>query len=447
VNTCNRKRNLHMPRLFALLIGVLSLATAGDYPSAHNPHYKDVALWGAEVMKSYHAQETWPKGRLWTWAKPGTSKGEKEALDPANWLEDGKPASKPADAETDFDFPDGPGGKTYFVNLPGNKSQISWRRHMTIGNAANVSWLHGARGNTWIKKGGNLKVLTWIAGDKHAFLRNDNAESWWMVDHMFCDKAPKASIEILGPFSVDDSYHFNSGMTILGVGASITPQARSNLNIQPDAALALLSGSTYTKQGNQAFACDLLVRGRLLGGLPERPLSKDATIGLSWKGKRRFLGGSNNTYRGENGDDVALIVMPSFSRSEYQDGKGWVKIAMPAGQVQVFSSDPAKARLVFDWNGLPVSGESSKGGPENKANYDKLCAVKDTYIELLLLGDLKLDGVLFNHIATGGIVVKDPAEAQAWKVTWKAKNQGKPAELVRKWDGKPTGVFNNAKDF
>lgn len=432
-------------RLTSLVLCLLA-SLPGVEASARDPHYGDAKLWGPEVKKSYHAQETWPKGRLWVWAKPGTSMGEKEdPLAPANWLEDGKPATKAWDEDTDLDFP--ASDKKYFVSIPGTKSPITWRRHLTVGRNAVVSWLHGAKGNTWIKAGGMLKVLSFIGGDKHAFLRNDNPEAWWMVDHMFCDKAPKASIEILGPFSVDDSYHFNSGMTILGVGASLTPQARSNLNIQPDAALALLDGAAYRKQGNQTFATDLVVRGRLLGGLPERPLTRDATVGLSWKGKRRFLGGTNDTFRGENGDDVALIVMPAFSRRQYVDGQGWVAFPMPAGSLQVFTADAAKARLVLDWNGLPVSKESAKGGPENQANYEKLCAVQDTFIEVLLLGDVKPAGLLLDHVAKGGAIVTDPADAAWQALAWGRKNQAGPAELLQKWDGKPRSLFNNAKDF
>ena len=398
--------------LSLFILGGLLGAAERPVPTARDPQYGDTTAWTKDVLKSYHAQETWPKGRLWTWAKPGTSMNEKQdPLNPANWIEDGKPATTPFDKDTDFAFPAAANGGGYFVNLPGNKSQVSWCRHMTIERGANVSWLHGALGNTWIKAGGKLTVLTFIGGDKHAFLRNDNKESWWMVDHLFCDKAPAASIEIIGPFSVDDSYHFNSGMTILGVDSSLTPQARSNLNIQPGAALALLSGAVYRKQANQTYATDLLVRGRLLGGLPERPLTRDATVGLSWKGKRRFLGGKNDTFRGENGDDVALIIMAASNHSEYVAEKGgWIGTEMPAGALQVYSADPTKARLVFDWNRLPVSGEAAKGGPRMEENYKQLCAVKTPFIELMLLGNVQLDGVLFNHIATGGIVVKDPAE-------------------------------------
>ena len=57
-------------------------------PTAHDPHYDDAKAWPAESKKSYHAGETWPAGRQWTWAKPGTSAGEKDnPLEPKNWLE------------------------------------------------------------------------------------------------------------------------------------------------------------------------------------------------------------------------------------------------------------------------------------------------------------------------------------------------------------------------
>ncbi len=414
-------------------------ATAGQ------PHYENATLWPLSSPKSYYAKQVWPKGRLWIWAKPGESMGSGgKPMDPKNWLEDGKPATIPADANTDFEFPSATGGKKYFVDLGGNKSQVTWRRHLTINEGANISWLHGANGNTWIKKGGYLKVLSWIGGKQHTFLRNDNAQSWWMVDHLFCDKAPEASVEIIGPFSVDDSYHFNSGMTILAEGSIITPQARCTLNVQENAALVLLSGSTYRKQANQTFGCDLIVRGRLLAGLPERPLTSDCFLGLSWKGKARFK--KEDGWRVERPDDVALIVMPAFSIRAYVDGKGWQNTGHPAASLRVYSANPVTARLVLDWHGLEIGGETAKSGAENFA---KLKEIKEFFVEMYLLGDLNLDGVLFNHIAKGGIIVKDPATAQRdWKhVVFGPDNAAPTKELLRQWDGKDQSLFNNPKDF
>jgi len=402
---------------------VASAVEGAAVPSAHAPQYDSRDRWSADTSKSYHAQQVWPKGRLLVWANPGQSANQdSKPLDPKWWLEDGVPATKPMDAETDLEFPAAPDKKRYFVSLPGGKSPITWRRHLTVGENVVVTWLHGATGNTWVKPGGKLGLLGWIGGDKHAFLRNDNPESWWVVDHLYCQKDPQASIELLGPWSVDDSYHFGSGMTILGVDSVITPQARSNLNVSEKAALVLLSGATYRKQGNQTFAADLVVRGRLMAGLPERPLTRDCTLGLSWKAKRRFLGGKADTYRCERIDDVALIVMPGAS-------------------LTVHSADPTKARLVLTWNGLPVSNEVKKGpgGPENFA---KLSNLKETHLEIMLLGSTAIDGLHLDWMQKGGVIVADPTAAAQWKhVTWGGNNQGRPDESITVWNRKPTGLF------
>lgn len=419
-------------------------APAYKSASAHDPHYEDAKLWPPDSKKSYYARQVWPKGRLWVWAKPGLSMNEGgKPLEPKNWLEDGKLAMTPCDADTDFDFPSAPNNKAYYVNLGGNKSQVTWRRHLTINAGANISWLHGARGNTWIKKGGSLMVLSYIGGDKDAFIRNDNDKSWWMVDHFYFSKEPKASIEVIGPFSVDDSFHFNSGMTILAEGSIITPQARCTLNVQENATLVLLSGATYRKQANQTFGCDLIVRGKLMAGLPERPLTSDCFLGLSWKGKARFQ--KVEGWRVERADDVALIVMPAIAQNIYSDKGGWQNIPRPAGSLKVYSTDPAKARLVLDWNGLEIGGETKKGGMEN---YEKLSQLKEHFVEIYLLGNVELNGVLLNHIGLGGIIVENPTDfIQSRNITWGKDNAGTPAELLKKWDGKKQSLFDNSKDF
>ena len=394
--------------------------------SAHAPNYADKKLWTDDDRKSYHAQEKHAKGRLWIWSRPGQKvRIEDNPMEPKNWIEDGKPATQPMDENTDIEFPDS--DQWYWVNLPGSKGPITWRRHLTVGKGCGLTWLHGAKGNTWVKPGAKLQLLGWFSGDKHAFYRNDNKNPGWMIDHVYCDKDPKASLEILGELTMDDSYHFSSGMTILGVDSILTPQARSTLNVTTKAAFAMLSGSSYRKQANQTFGADLIVHGSLLAGLPERPLTKDCTLGLSWKGKRRFLGGQADTYRCERQDDVALYVLPEATFT-------------------ITSKDPKKARMILDWNGQGLSGETKKG-PNGDENFAKLEALKDQPIEMYLLGKLSLDGLVLNHIGKEGIIVKDPAEVKTWKnVVWGDKNAGKPETLLRAWDGKQTYMFTTG-DF
>jgi len=413
------------PYLLAPDSSKYSQATAGS------PNYDDAKLWPlASGTKSRHAKQVWPKTRLWVWANPGKSmRAEDKPLNPENWLENGKPATTPCDADTDFEFPDAPKGQRYDVNLGGNKSKVTWRRHLTVGSGAVVMWLHGARGNTWVKKGGHLGVLSWIGGDKQIFLRIDNPTSTWMVDHLYCQMEPAGSVEIIGPLSMDDSYHFAGGTTILAEGSSLTPQSRSTLNVAEKAGFVMLSGSRYNKQGNQNFGCDLIVHGNFSAGLPERPLASDCTLGLSWKAKRRFLDGKADTYRAERQDDVALLVMPEATFS-------------------IYSADPAKARLVMSWNGMEASAESSKGGDAAKENYLKLKEVKETFIEMYLLGKLNINGLHMDWINTGGIIVNDLSVTKEWKnVSFGTNNAVKePVKLLKKWDGKTTYMFTTG-DF
>ena len=431
----------------ALVTPYMKAVDSPAYMSAtsRDPHYENASLWPLDSKKAYYAKQVWPKGRLWVWAKPGQSMGGgQKALELINWLEDGKTPTASYDQNTDFEFPSGPDGKGYTVAIDGEKSRLAVRRHMTVHQGVTVVWVHQANGNTWIKKGGILRFCSSISGNLNTFQRNDNAYSWWMCDHVHFNKATTASHEIIGPFSVDDSFHFNSGMIILAEETLITPQARCTLNIQKNATLVLLSGATFRKQSNQTFGTDLIVRGRLLGGLPERPLTKDCFLLGSWKGKTRFF--TVPGWRVERPDDVALIVMPEFSINKYVDGTGWVSTPHPAGSIRVHSINPAKARLVLDWHGLDIGNETRKTGQEN---FEKLKEVKDHYLEMYLLGDVQLDGVVFNHIAKEGLIVKDPAAAMKnWgNVTFGPDNAGTPQELFKKWDGKAPFAFNNPKDY
>jgi hypothetical protein len=192
-----------------------------------------------------------------------------------------------------------------------------------------------------------------------------------------------------------------------------------------------------------SFGTDLIVRGKFMAGLPERPLTRDCVLGLSWKGRARFE--TQNFFRGESPDDVTFMVVPAGVRREYSDAKGWQQFKFGEGSLRVYSTNPAKARLVLDWCGLPVGSQTACMG---KANFEKLKQVKDTFLDIYLLGDVDLNGVVFNHIAKQGITVKDPEEVRKWRnVAWGPDNAGKPEELIKKWDGKPHWMFERVKDF
>lgn len=401
----------------------LAAASEASYAqaSAHDPQYDDESLWPLDSKKSLYAHERWPKGRVLVWAAAGTSSKMGESLNPKNWLENGKPATEPIDEDCDLVLP--PSDKRYWVVMKGSKNPVPWIRHVTIHSGAGLVWLHGAKGNTWVKKGGTLKYLGWFSGDKHVFVRNDNETSLQLVDHCYVHKQRDASVEFLGAFHVSDSFYPASGNTILGPGCQLAPGSRSTLKVQDGAILTLLSGSYFTRSSNQVFGVDLIVAGTLLAGTPGRPLVQDCRIGLSWKGRRQDLSGEANNYRRERPDDAGLVLLEQ-------------------GALRVHTSDPDKARLVINSNGLPVWNRHVYEGADDRI--ERLAASRPG-INLMLLGQFDGGGVLLDDVMKGGIIVKDAEQAAVrWKnVVFGANNRGRPRDLFQAWDGKQGFWFEN----
>ena len=174
--------------------------------------------------------------------------------------------------------------------------------------------------------------------------------------------------------------------------------------IFPGAELVLLSGATLGKTANQSMNLDVVVGGTLRAGLPERPLAEDCFLGLSYKPK------------GEGGNYA------SFATDARADDRGMV--VLEGGGIQVHSVDPAKARLVIHWHGLVDEEDDneilSKGGTPHR-------------IEIVILEDVQLDGVLFDHFLTGGIELGNPEIASTWKNIFFGKhNEGPPGSLFKK---------------
>ena len=143
-------------------------------------------LWGSDVKATLYAKQVWPKARVLVWAKPGS--GAKDGWDAKHWLEDGKPAAKGIDVDSDLVLPDS--GNGYSVSLTdGRKYQPSAFRHLTIGAQACVVGHFSVKGNVWIKAGGKVMFLDSAVGGGHTFWRNDNLSNGWdarglsLVDH------------------------------------------------------------------------------------------------------------------------------------------------------------------------------------------------------------------------------------------------------------------------
>jgi len=397
---------------FAAGAGAAAYKTA----TAHDPHYEDATLWPADAKKAAYAAETWPKARLLVWAKPGQS--GRDGADPAGWLEDGKPATRTYDANTDLVLP--AAENKYWVTIQGRKGQPSPHRHLTIEKNAGLVWQHSSRGNVWIKKGGSIQYLEGFVGDKPTFCRNDNDQTLSLVDHLYVKKTGDASVEFIGPFITDDELSVQSGAMILAPGCDFGAGDRSDATVLPAGRLVLMSGSYFHRRSNCDWGNDIVVKGAIEAGTAERPLTKDCRIGLSYKSKGVFQGQKRDA-RMPCPDDYGLLVAAG-------------------GSLAVYSADPKKARLIFFCHNLPhdagqvrILGDKTQDGAGLLAKLQSL----PRRIDIVLLGKVDIDGVLFEDCLKGGIMLPDPAARLQWKnVFYGDTNGAKPDELFKRFAGK-----------
>lgn len=381
-----------------VLIGFGLAAAHAVEPSAHEPQFAQAELWPAEVQQTAYYNETWPAAPLFVWTATGKAGKETDPKNPANWAVDGKPASTVPGEADDVLFPTGT-----VIRLKEFASLTI--RHVTVGKSVEVAKLLQLRpkGNIWIKESGSVAEMGNFTGPKHVFLRNDNRDfrriQAYIANKVSFNKPLGSSLEIVGTIVAHDEMGFFCGTVIVGPGARLVPGNRSSQPIYPDAKLVLMSGSSFHKRGNQPYETDLIVSGQLLAGTAERPLTKDCTLGLSFKtkGEKGILTPEPN---GANANDFGLVVNPS-------------------GTLSVQSADPAKARLVITWNGLSSSQHHKS---------DEVDPI-DRWVDVVLQGKVSLTGVHFDRIRTGGVHLADPAMRTTGTLTFGEHNHGKPVDL------------------
>jgi hypothetical protein len=381
--------------------------------TAHEPNFADPALWNDDARTSAYAKQAWPKTRVLVWAHPGVS--AKDGWEAKHWLENGQPATASFDPETDLVFPDF-AGKQYWVSLTnGRKYQPATFRHLTLGRSACVVGHFATRGNVWIRAGGWLQYMDSTLGAEHTFFRSDNPSGLALVDHFYVRKAPEASVEFIGLFTSDDRWWVESGLMIVAPDSEIGMGNRTDPRIGKQGAVAIMSGTYLTRRSNIDWGNDLTVEGRFMAGLPDRPLTRDARLGLGWKSKAQFMPGSQGGGRMPGPNDMGMRIPVG-------------------GSLTVHTTDPAQARLVIncskrdnDWSQIEIISRGKEiSGEALKAKLMELPRRTDMEI----LGDITWRGIHFDDIRTGGIHVKAPPDLSGGKgPTFGTNNAAKPAEL------------------
>jgi len=348
-----------------------------------------------------------------------------------NWLVIGAPLDGGKwDFETDVLLPGVDVGDLYLIEFNRGAAFGTWQglrfRHVA---AENHAWLHSGhggisiQGNVWIHERGRCQedsvADSTFVGPFHTFIKNARpplceqfrhadgtgaaqktelgnrgaARTWdnggyRLSQYIFVKKDQGASVEFLGSFSAGDKFWAFSGHTILGPDSSVHSDTRASEMVYKDAAMHLMDGAVLGKMVSFPYWPSLSVAGVFTAGLPERPLTRDATIILPFKDYSGVMGD-------EKKPDVCGVLVS------------------PGGRLQVYSAEPTKARLVFRNSGYDKNPDGMSISPSNTdgPRWSSL----PRRIDVLFLGDVALDGVLFEDLHMGGIRLKDLAMKDSWK--------------------------------
>jgi hypothetical protein len=385
--------------------------------SAHAPNFDDKALWPILTGKEYFLTTKWAPAKLYVWAKPGENgqfgtRGHLDPTKPENWLVDGKPATElKFGEEADLLLP--AADKPYTIGFRGSPVREVFR-HITV--EANAKFIGGgdgagrtAYGNVWVKKGGEMysQGATSFLGTQHAFMRNDNEvapdklnEAGNMCAQYFTFNKEGASMELLGFISVLDEYRVHGGICIIGIDTIMHPGRSATPVVDKPGTLCLLDGAYWGKWTNEFHrAIDLECSGTVQGGLPERPLKRDCTIGLSFRNWQKL----------------------DFSKWSADPKKGMKQVRLvsaifrPGAKIVSITDDPAKACLNITWTGIDrtnvvgdPAGKDDKGkGMFAQADFAEQFNSIPRKITMYFDSGATVEKVRFDNVHAGGILIKD----------------------------------------
>jgi len=414
-----------------------------EQATATAPDFGNKSVWPLTGNERFLEQQ-WPAGRLLVWAHPGQSANVKSrqaklnAYDLKNWVDvaTGKQPTRGLDENTDVLLP---ASETPYV--------VSWKkagvehapvtiRHLTVGR--NARWYSSGlrlHGSIWLKRGGGMGNHGSLSpiGKTHSFFRNDNGDPSARlrsdetgVSQYISFNKPGGSCEFLGAFSTGDEFKLYAGSLIIGSDSRVMPGRNATPFIEGAGTLVLLDGAAFAKWCNQLAVIDLRVSGTLQGGLPERPLTRDAFVGVSYQN-------TNATKFYDNG-----LLSPPRNRS--LESRTVPLLFAQGARLRTYSPDLEKASLVIGWHGIDAKkwhadgvGVSFRRMDPKAQNYlvqqlDKL----PKGVTAAFQPGVELNGVRFDHFLEGGILLLDPAAPKAWKnVSYGPHNQAEPKRLLR----------------
>ena len=356
------------------------------------------------------------------------------------------------DMDTDVILPDA--DKPYKVAFKGQKKRAC--RHLTVGRNAVFEPGGGGGlavfGNVWIRPGGILYVYRTLklAGGCNTFFRNDwpadgklkrlhdtgavvsfdpanprksNPWSWRTnrtpsVCHFFQHDKPEGTTEFIGYSSTRDEVRIMAGALIVGRDSRFLCGGAAILDVPKGGAIVLMDGAMTGKTVNQ-FGIDLRMQGgAITAGLPDRPIKRDARLGVGYSNWMNLSFPDQHVGRRGNSYDYGR-----FS-------------ANVSGKLIGYPAKGSKARLVIGWQRISAGG----GGRGVKATdgFNRTFARLQPRITIWMNPDVEIANVRFEDLHRGGIVLTDAAAARKWKnVTYGDGCLSKdPNELLREYKGK-----------
>jgi len=391
--------------------------------------------------KPAYTTETWDKPeQLLVWANPGQSGKVK---DPANWLVNGQPMKQWPRAvghfygtnffkpdTTDLLFP--AADERYVVRAASDRFHV---RHLTTEHGGDIHMaLNECTGNIWISPqgaydgGGGAN----LGGDKHTFFINgrphdgelpetpEQFEALMENTVYFARKwvvrkaTPETSITLIGGFQSGDETHWMRGVTILEENSVISVGPRCVQTIGRDATMIMKSGSILGKNsGNQAYKNDMRIKGRLLAGTPDEPITRSVYLGISIKDSRKSVA-TEQALRYLNDSDMRGLTV------------------VPGGRIDVHTDNPSNAKLHITWHGVRTTTYGDDGTPRDY--FERLPQAERT-INVNFLGDQVINDVVFDWVGEGDIRLLNPRIRDKWqRVSYGEHNTAKGEALFAKFE-------------
>jgi hypothetical protein len=387
-----------------------------------------------EGRKPAYTTETWDKPpRLLVWADPGSTGRFEE---PKNWLANGAVAnmlgstevwggpswhrgrgSASLDTKTDLLFP----ASASDYQVRGRRGAYI-ARHITVeSGAAFHHGLNGAYGNLWVDEHGRIDGggCAYIRGARHSFYVNGERHAGQLPKtpedfsklmksaQYFARKwiirkdDPQASVTMIGTFRSGDETHWVRGVTILDEGGVFSIGGRTTQTIEREAKVVLKSGTVFGKNGNQLYKDDMRLKGALLVGTPDEPITRDVYLGLSIKDPK-------GTYpKSDRVPDRSSFRLKGTAASTHGQGL----LVAPGAAMQVHTADPEKARFIITWHGITDNGSDDGTQP---GYFDELPQSERT-TNMVFLDDVQLNDVVLEWLGEGDIRMPRPEDAQSWQ--------------------------------